>query len=667
MSKSQPGEVRIMFSDHAAILVPVLSVVTAWVCALGFSRTHSYDPAELAATTSGIALLLLARLGRDLPADVPLSAEDDRAGKKPFRPHAHAFRCWLSWSAWLLVASVAESGAASIGFFTLVLVGLSVRLVVPWLFYGRVDHTIGPRRIAGTVLQPGDAADPPKTSPRPATPRPTGETPQRAAYTAPGTTTLRPPAAPRPRPAVDTNRAAITRILNEFKLNARVTGCIAGPAVLQYQITPGPGVKVSKITDLAKNFAMYLQVGENSVRMIAPVPGRPVIGLEIPRAIEDRQVIVIREILESPEMLADPHPLLVALGADNENNPVTLAIHKAPHILIAGATGAGKSVCLNGVIVSILTRATPAQVRMIMIDPKRVELAPYADVPHLLFPIIKNPVEAAQRLAWVCEKMDDRYDAMAGAGVSHIDDYNKLPDADPWPYWLVIVDELADLMMLSKSKTLDDDIEIPDVEDCIVRITQLARACGIHLILATQRPTVGVVTGLIKANVPVRIAFAVASGTDSRVILDAMGAEALGGQGDGLLRTPAARELTRFQGAFVAKEDRDATIVRVMAQVTPPPRPAARKIITATVEPPAAPELNLGDVVHAADLVISTQFGSTSMIQRKLRIGFAYAGEIMHDLEKRGVVGPADGPKARDVLIKPDGKEAALAAIRGEA
>jgi S-DNA-T family DNA segregation ATPase FtsK/SpoIIIE len=396
---------------------------------------------------------------------------------------------------------------------------------------------------------------------------------------------------------------------------------------------------------------MATAVGTARIRMLAPIEGMPgAMGVEVPRP--DRQVITLRAVLESSAVLRDRHPLTVALGADAEGRPVPLPLARMPHILIAGATNAGKSTEINAIIVSVLVRTSPEQVRMILIDPKRVELAAYAGVPHLITPIITSAKKAADALQWVVGEMDRRYDGMAAAGKRHIDEYNKAA-ADPWPYLLVIVDELADLMMVAPK----------DVEDAIVRITQLARACGIHLVLATQRPSVDVVTGLIKANVPSRLAFTTSSLTDSRVILDHAGAEKLTGKGDALYLPMGASIPLRVQGAFVS----DAEIAEVVRQCKAQAAPVAyAEVISVSDEPPAA-DIDTELLVQAAGIVISTQHGSTSMLQRKLRVGFALAAALMDTLEDRGITGPAQGSQARDVLVSADDKDAALAAIRGEA
>jgi len=455
--------------------------------------------------------------------------------------------------------------------------------------------------------------------------------------------------------AVEARGRVLESALADHGVQTRLVGMVVGPTVTRYELELGVGVKVAKLTSLNRDIAYAM--ASPDVRIIAPIPGRQAIGVEVPNS--ERQIVAVGDILVSEEAHRATHPLEVAVGRDINGRPVLMNLATMPHLLIAGQTGAGKSSCINSIITSVMMRSTPEQVRMILVDPKRVELTQYDRIPHLLTQVVANPKKAANALAWAVKEMERRYDLLSEVGVRDITGFNAAVDRGDLamtfgedrefkrlPFILIVVDELSDLMMVAPR----------DVEDAICRIAQMARAVGIHLVIATQRPSVNVITGVIKANIPARLAFAVASATDSKVILDQGGAEKLVGQGDMLLLGPASSAPQRIQGAWVEEKEVHA-IVGFWRKQSPNVQEQYVEGVEGTDDStgPGGHHGGSGDdddlLVQAMELVVRSQLGSTSMLQRKLKVGFARAGRLMDLLEQRGVVGPSEGSKARDVLM----------------
>jgi len=447
----------------------------------------------------------------------------------------------------------------------------------------------------------------------------------------------------------------LTQLLKEHGVEAELTNVVPGPTVTRYEIELAPGVKVSKVTSLSHDIAYALATPD--VRLLAPIPGRSAIGIEIPN--RQRKLVSLGDVLSSKEATKAEHPLNVGLGLDISGKPRLLNLSELPHVLIAGQTGAGKSSCINSIVTSLLVRTNPDEVKMVMVDPKRVELGQYNNVPHLLTKVITNPKKAVDALGWAVSEMDRRYDLLADSQVRDINGYHEKYDAglldeekfDRFPYIVVFIDELNDLMMVAGR----------EVESAIVRLAQMARAIGIHLVVATQRPSVDVITGVMKANIPSRLAFSVASTTDSRVILDQSGAEKLIGLGDMLVVTASNPRLERIQGAWVTEGEIKDVVSWVKDQKEAVYNPAVteeQKTSSTSSSEDFGEDEEL--LATAKELVIRSQLGSTSMLQRKLRVGFARAGRLMDILEAQGIVGPSEGSKAREVLITVEEFETSL-------
>jgi S-DNA-T family DNA segregation ATPase FtsK/SpoIIIE len=439
--------------------------------------------------------------------------------------------------------------------------------------------------------------------------------------------------------------------LRHFGVEGKVTAIIPGPVVSRFELEPAPGVKISKVTNLSDDLALALKA--LSIRIVAPVPGKAVIGIEIPNP--KRQVVALQEILADASYKKSPSPLTMALGKDIMGKPVVTDLGKMPHLLIAGATGSGKSVGLNAMILSILFKATPEEVRFLLIDPKRIELSTYQGIPHLLHPVVVNPKEATTALHWAVAEMEKRYALLSDLGVRNIEGYNQkaktmkiepaeageLPPLPRFlPYIVLVIDELADLMLVSSR----------DTEEYLIRLAQKARASGIHLLVATQRPSVDVITGLIKANFPTRISYQVSSKADSRVVLDSMGAERLLGKGDLLFIPPGTSRLTRIHGPYVSDDEVMRVVEFLKEQAAPEFEPG---IMDMQVQEQEDQEQGERDEKwdEALALVAETRNASISMLQRRLRIGYNRAARIIETMEREGLVGPSDGLKAREVYI----------------
>jgi S-DNA-T family DNA segregation ATPase FtsK/SpoIIIE len=586
------------------------------------------------------------------------------------------------WGAFVVLASVVAMGV-------LVATHTSVRE----LFLGVSEAIKSARRLAATTAVgsqsprmahvsngPVVAATPSRgRHERPKRSRPKVEKPVERATQSPPTKAIAPPVVDLTSPGYklpplrlldagtggEVNRRSLEETAHQLEetliqhgVDATLTKIVPGPTVTRYEIELAPGVKVNRVSSLSHDIAYALATPD--VRILVPIPGKSAIGVEVPN--NKRRLVSLGDILSSPEAAIPSHPLTVGLGMDISGDSKMLNLSELPHVLIAGATGAGKSSCINSIVTSLLMRTHPDDVRLIMVDPKRVELGQYNGVPHLLTRVITNPKKANDALKWAVAEMDRRYDLLSDAKVRDIEGYREKWEAggldpegfDKFPYIVVLIDELNDLMMVAGR----------EVEESIVRIAQMARAVGIHLVIATQRPSVDVITGVIKANVPSRLAFSVASQTDSRVILDGSGAEKLVGMGDMLVVTAKEPRAQRIQGAWVRESEIQAVVdwVRQQKEAVYQDQEVL-EVVAAAAAAQADDEDDEDNALarEAMEMVVRSQLGSTSMLQRKLRIGFARAGRVMDMLERRGVVGPSQGSKAREVLMTVEELEDVLA------
>jgi S-DNA-T family DNA segregation ATPase FtsK/SpoIIIE len=669
-----PG-LRILFGVWA-VFVPVAMTIVGLTLVFGrASREYSHVPIGLAVVFFG-TLALFHLLTGTIPLAEGVDRVTTRGGVVGSLASYPLRRLVGLWGALIVVVTTISVGVMLAGRTTVREVALAVGDLWRWMKAHAAGLWARRRRRAPVAPVQVEA---PVEPPQPPIDRPAAAKPRSApAKTRPGTQAKK--SAPVPvttrggdyqkpplelltlgtgggqnKRSLESTGRELEDTLRQHGVDARLARIVPGPTVTRYEIELAPGVKVARVTSLASDIGYALATPD--VRILAPIPGKSAIGVEVPNL--RRRLVTLGDILTSGEALENTNPLGVGLGMNISGTPTMLNLNELPHVLIAGATGAGKSSCINSIVTSLLMRARPEDVRLIMVDPKRVELGQYNGVPHLLTRVITNPRKAAEALRWAVDEMDRRYELVADSGVRDIGGYHEKWDAggldpdkfDRFPYIVVVVDELNDLMMVAGKV----------VEDAIVRVAQMARAIGIHLVIATQRPSVDVITGVIKANIPSRLAFSVASQADSRVILDSSGAEKLIGLGDMLVVTARDPKPERIQGAWVEESEVHAVVAWVKQQEK---AKYDESMFVAAEQEARAVEENEGEdpdiIRQATELIVRSQLGSTSMLQRKLRIGFARAGRVMDILENKGVVGPSEGSKAREVLIQPEEIESVL-------